>query len=172
MDVWHHFGLRHDDRRPIEIDKPVCKLCFSNVSAKDGNTSNLYAHLKNKHPEEYTATKMKASKPKKSNIRNPDQPTIRDSFLQRQKLSTSGNQHKRLTRSITYWLAKDRQPEYSVEKPGFVQMVKTFCPRYQLPSRSYFSRTALPKLYSNTYQQIQNTLASHEVSYFSATTDL
>jgi len=36
---------------------------------------------KNKHPEEYTATEMKASKPKKSsNIRNPDQSTIRDSF--------------------------------------------------------------------------------------------
>jgi len=94
--VWYHFGLRHEDGRPIEIDKPVCKLCFSNVSAKDGNTSNLYAHLKNKHPEEYTATKMKASKLKKrSNIRNPDQPTICDSFLQSQScqpviMNTSG----------------------------------------------------------------------------------
>jgi len=65
-DVWRYFGLRHEDRRPIEIDKPVCKLCFSNVSAKDGYTTNFYyAHLKNKHPEEYTATEMKASKPKK-----------------------------------------------------------------------------------------------------------
>jgi len=32
--------------------------------------------------------------------------------------------------------------------------------------------SALPKLFSDTYQQIQNAQASHEVSYFSAITDL
>jgi len=66
-----------------------------------------------------------------------------------------------------YWLAKDGQPENLVEKPGFIQMVKTFIPGYQLPSRSYFSHTALPTLYSDTYQKIRSNLASHEVSYFS-----
>ena len=51
--VWCYFDLRHEDRRQIKIDKHVCKLCFSNVTAKDGNTTNLNAHLKNRHPEEY-----------------------------------------------------------------------------------------------------------------------
>ena len=116
---------------------------------------------------------MKTSQPRKrSNHRDPGQPTIQDSFLHGRKLPINCKEHKQLTKSITYWLAKDGQPEYSVEKPGFEQMVKTFCPRYQLPSRNYFSRIAIPKLFSETYQQIQNTLASSEVSYFSATTDL
>ena len=52
-EVWHHFGLRHEDRIVIDINKPVCKLCLSNLCAKDGNTTNLYAHLKNKHPDVY-----------------------------------------------------------------------------------------------------------------------
>jgi len=45
-EVWCHFCLRHEDRRPIKIDKLVCMLGFSNVTAK------LYVRLKNKHPEE------------------------------------------------------------------------------------------------------------------------
>ena len=172
-EVWHHFGLRHEDGKLIEIGKPVCKLCSSIVSAKDGNTTNLYAHLRNKHPDVYAATKMKGSQPRKrSNHRESGQTTIQDSFLHGRKLPTNGKEHIQLTRSITYWLAKDGQPEYSVEKPGFKQMVKTFCHRYQLPSRNYFSRTAIPKLFSETYQRIQNTLASQKVSCFSATTDL
>ena len=62
-----------------------------------------------------------------SNHRDPEQPTIQDPFLHGQKLPTNGKEHKWLTRSITYWFAKDGQPEYSVEKPGFKQMIKTFC---------------------------------------------
>ena len=173
-EVWRHFGLRHKDGVIIERDKPVCKYCCTNISAKDGNTTNLYSHLKNKHPNVYATTNMKSLQPakRKSSDRDPEQPTIQDSFLRGQKLPTNGSEHKKLTKSITYWLAKDAQPEYSVEKPGFQQMIKTFCPRYQLPSRNYFSRTALPKLFSETYQQIQTTLTSKEVSYFSATADL
>ena len=34
-EVWCHFGLRHEDKRPIKVDKPVCMLGFSNVTAKD-----------------------------------------------------------------------------------------------------------------------------------------
>ena len=47
--VWKHFGLAPDaDGKPKEIDKPRCKLCFEEVIAKYGNTSNLFAHLKTK----------------------------------------------------------------------------------------------------------------------------
>jgi len=62
----------------------------------DGNTTNLHAHLKKKQLEEYTTTKIKATKVQ------PDQTTICDSFLHEQKLSTSGDEHKRLTRNVTY----------------------------------------------------------------------
>ena len=32
---------------------PVCRICFTEVSAKWGNTSNLFTHLPKKHPDKY-----------------------------------------------------------------------------------------------------------------------
>jgi len=58
-EVWHNFALRHEDRIVIDINKLVCMLCLSKVCAKDDNTTNLYAHLKNKHPGLYATSKMK-----------------------------------------------------------------------------------------------------------------
>jgi len=108
-EVWHHFGLRHEDGIVVDINKPLCKLCLLNVCAKDGNTTNLYAHLKNKYPDVYDITKIKqSSEPKRrTSHRDSEQPTIQDSFLRGQKLPTNEREHKRLTRSITYRLAKD-----------------------------------------------------------------
>ena len=77
-----------------------------------------------------------------------------------------------LTKGVTYWLAKDSQPEYAVEKPGFKCMLKVFNPRYECPSRNYFSRIAIPKLFVETYDRIKHTLSGSEVGFFSATTDL
>ena len=48
--------------------------------------------------------------------------------------------------TVTHWVAKDTLSIYSVEKPGFKQLLNTLDPRYDIPSRSHFSRTALPNL--------------------------
>ena len=42
--------------------------------------------------------------------------------------------------------------------------------RYKLPSRSYFSRTVLTKLYSDTYGMVKAELS--DVTYFASTTDM
>ena len=57
-----------------------------------------------------------------------------------------------------------------VEKTGFKTMLHRFHPRYQIPSRSYFSRVAIPAMVGEVRieQQIQN----GELSFFSGTTDL
>ena len=52
--VWKYFGLLVDEnRKETNVDLPVCCLCFVQVSARWGNTSNLFAHLQKNHPEEY-----------------------------------------------------------------------------------------------------------------------
>ena len=84
-------------------------------------------------------------------------------------MATNSREHISLTQGVTYWLAKDSQPEYTVEKPGFKHMLKGFNPRYECPSRNYFSRVAIPKLFAETYGKIKHTLSSSEVGYFSAT---
>ena len=51
---------------------------------------------------------------------------------------------EKLTGAVTSCLAKDIMPIYSVEKPGFQQLLKEFDPQYVLPLRKYFSDTAIP----------------------------
>ena len=42
--VWQYFGYNDENK-----DKATCRLCFTDVSCKTGNTSNLMMHLKRKH---------------------------------------------------------------------------------------------------------------------------
>lgn len=58
-----------------------------------------------------------------------------------------------------------------VELPGFQTMVARFNPRYQLPSRSFFSRTAIPALYCQVREDIEKKLLQHS-AFYSATTDM
>ena len=65
-------------------DKPVCRLCSAKVSAKDGNTMNLFAHLKTKHPELYVEAKKRSSKivtTRSTKCCYPNQLSIKESFL-------------------------------------------------------------------------------------------
>ena len=50
--IWNCFGLKLDENGYIWKylqDKPVCRTCRRNVSAKNGNTSNLFTHLHDHH---------------------------------------------------------------------------------------------------------------------------
>jgi len=68
-----------------------------------------------------------------------------------------------LTESVTFFLAKWWSTNiYTVVKPGVRQMLKIFYARYQLPSRKYFSGTAIPSLYSSVRQKVQEELSSVE----------
>ena len=58
-----------------------------------------------------------------------------------------------------------------VELPGFQTMVARFNPRYQLPSRSFFSRTPIPALYCQVREDIEKKLLQHS-AFYSVTTDM
>ena len=62
------------------------------------------------------------------------------------------------------------QPFYTVEKPGFKQMIKKLDPKYVIPGRKYFSQTEIPMLYTSTMESVKQDLKQAE--YFAATTDL
>ena len=121
--IWCHFGMKPQQHgkpgRVTEPDKPICKLCFVPVSAKYGNTTNLFSHLKNQHLEAYVEVKQLSSAKGKSSARskaNNRQPSIEESFKQMKKLDTKSREYKHLTKSVTYWLVKDAQPEYILLK--------------------------------------------------------
>ena len=68
-----------------------------------------------------------------------------------------------------HFMAKEMIPINTVEKPGF-STVRKLDPQYEVPSRKYFSKTALPSLYAETRERVSKELL--EAEYYSVTTDL
>ena len=146
--VWRHFGLVSDtDGKPKEMDKPKCKLCFEEVIARFRNTSNLFAHLRNKHPLVYKTLEVNR-KTRGDGDGTASQPLIMDALDRIKKLDSCSKEYKELTKSVAICIAKDMLLIYTVEKEGFKAMLRKFNPRYDLPSRNHFSRVVLPALYS------------------------
>lgn len=172
--VWQYFGLKKGaNREAIDDGTAVCRSCRKNVTAKHGNTSNLLAHLRIHHGRlhaEVTGAMKRGKQPAEPGKRPASQPTLTEVVDTAQSYEKKGKKWKELTESVTYFLAKDGQPMYTVEKTGFQQMLKTFDARYKLPSRKYFSGTAIPSMYSTLRAKVQEEVAS--IEFFSGTTDL
>ena len=121
--VWKYFGFEADERgKPLKTDRPICRLCQTEVSAKDGNTTNLYSHLKSKHGEEYLQIQKERLNVCKPN-RPSSQPSLSEMWKKTQMIPSNSREHKDITKSITYCLAKDMLPISTVDKPGFKAMV-------------------------------------------------
>ena len=74
-----------------------------------------------------------------------------------------------LNKSVTYYLAKDMLL-HTVEKPGFRHLVAKLDPKYNLPSRKYFSKQEIPSLFAQVRTDIMKKVS--EANYYAATTDL
>lgn len=61
-------------------------------------------------------------------------------------------------------------PINTVENEGFKQLIKVMDPRYRLPGHKHFSQTALPKLYRECREAVENELQT--VSFFATTSDM
>ena len=130
--VWAHFGLKgNKDGLPdtAEIEKPICRLCHKTVSAKWSNTTNLFTHLQDNHPEIYA--ELAATK------KHINQPTLVKVIERDKKYEASSKQARELDYAVAYYLAKDGQPFYTIEKQGFKKMVSMFDPKHSLPSRNF-----------------------------------
>ena len=160
-EAWKHFGLKAGpDGKPLDTSTAYCTLCQHPVSAKGGNTSNLFSHLKFKHPKEFSDIE-KTRKSQHSMVEKKvsnNQPKIAESIKSSQKYSRSSKQWEKLTNSVTYAIAKDMLPLSTVEKPGFQNMLSTFDNRYQLPNRKYMSNTAIPSLYLSVKDKVADEL--------------
>ena len=179
--VWLHFGLRATENGDIveqEQHHPICRKCGVSVRAKDGNTSNLHQHLRDHHPDLYTALSTFTSTSSRSRPRghgggessHTTQPTIVESVLQSTKYARGSPQAKEMTRAITYYLAKDAVLLYTVERAGFKHMISKLNPRYELPSRKVFTSKEIPTLYTNVRSSVMAELK--QIKYYAMTTDL
>ena len=129
--------------------------------------------MKTHHPKKYSDLKAGSAVTEASTLgksKQSDQPTILDALSSAQKYTRGSKRWKQLTEAVTKGIAKDMMPVYSVEKPGFRQMLAQFDRRYELPSRKYFSQVAIPALYAKVRDKVDNELLG--LKYYSATTDL
>lgn len=179
--IWEFFTVGEDTKFAI------CGTCEAKVprggdTTKSFTTTNLVHHLTAKHPEIYTKyLERKANKepkqPKETRKRSLERQL---SLIETQDLTKVWdiNDHRaqKVHRKVGEMLAIDCQPISMVEDVGFKQVLKTLEPRYQCPSRRYFTETIIPKIYAGMKEEVlklihDGSTASAERNYVSFTTD-
>lgn len=167
--IWNWFGFVVSD---TEQTAPRCKVCLKAVATKGSSTTNLLQHLKQRHAAEWErcCSLRKEQDRSSPSTATTKQTTVLETFTNCIPYDKKGARWKAATDAVAMYIAKDMVPIYTVEKPGFIHLLKVFDPRYVLPSRKYFSDVALPQLYNSTRQRIATELDG--VSFYSATTDL
>ena len=165
--VWNYFGIKSDSLgNPLtsEIEKPVCKLCQKPIPAKGSNTSNLFKHLENNHPEEF----VEARRASKGRMKQPTrQPTITEAIDKLKPYPANSSRAQELNRAGASFIASEMQPYQIVEKPGFKKMINKLDPKYHLPTRKYFSHNEIPRMYTEMVKRVKTDISN--IKYFAAT---
>ncbi|KAI2652571.1 hypothetical protein H4Q32_005813 [Labeo rohita] len=81
-------------------------------------------HLRNKHPEEWEKCNRLRSENGSSSTPAKKQTTLPESFTNCVPYDKNGARWKAITEAITFYIATDMLPIYSVEKRGFNHMLK------------------------------------------------
>ena len=92
--AWEHFGLKTtEDGKPVEDGSAVCRYCKRTVIAHNGNTSNLFSHLRTRHPVKYVvAVKAKKKADKFSEVSSSStQSSIDESFTRMKSMIKRAN---------------------------------------------------------------------------------
>ncbi|KAJ8391358.1 hypothetical protein AAFF_G00089880 [Aldrovandia affinis] len=76
-----------------------------------------------------------------------------------------------ISRKMIEFIALDDQPFSVVEDAGFRRLIQYLCPLYKMPSRHYFSDTALPELFNLVADRTQSVL-NESKAHISCTTDI
>ncbi|XP_068127289.1 E3 SUMO-protein ligase ZBED1-like [Hyperolius riggenbachi] len=145
----------------------MSKMRGQKVAAKGGNTSNMFAHLREHHP---SVSLVQHSKDEAKTDFSSAQPTVMQSFAKGTKLDPKSKQAKDLNRVVAYFIAKDMMPLRLVEKPGFLHLMKKAIPLYKVPSITYFSSNEIPCMYKEVRSSVEQQLK--EAMWYAVTTDL
>ena len=169
--IWNFFGVKDNDK---EKDKAVCKQCHKTVLTSGGNMSNLSSHLYYHHLKEYASVvEAKNSKKKKEasgSSKTKQELTLPAAIERTQPYPSGSKRAEEITNALSHFIAKEMMPFNIVERPGFKKLLSRLDERYEVPSRKYFTKTAIPALYADTRGRISESIKNAE--YFSITTDM
>ncbi|RXN35711.1 zinc finger BED domain-containing 1-like protein [Labeo rohita] len=145
------------------------------IPTKRSNTTNLFQHLKQRHKklhDQCMSTKsIETNKcTHQSQPEQTEQVSIVQAFASAVPYEKGSKRHKEITDAITYHICKDMMPTHIVSKDGFRRLIQTLDKRYQLPSRTHFTRFAIPEMYEKCKAGVEHELK--QVKYFATTTDM
>ncbi len=104
--VWMCFGFRASDVEQKEI---ICKECHRVVSAPQGNTTNLFNHLKKHHKHKYDQCmkgKANGTSQNPSPCPAPTQATITATLHRATLYPSTFQRHADITDAIAFYLPK------------------------------------------------------------------
>ncbi|XP_073715900.1 zinc finger BED domain-containing protein 4-like [Misgurnus anguillicaudatus] len=161
--VWKYYKV--DDNNVAIANCEICKLGISRGGKEKAtfNTTNLIRHLKNKHPTQYSEY-TQATQPKTSQL------TLQESLKRREKMPHDSAKAQDITAKIAQMIAMSDLPFAFVENPGFLMLMEHVEPRFEMPSRHYFTEKALPALYKKITDKLLVMLS--DAPHVSFTTDI
>lgn len=116
-----------------------CLLCKDQPQFQhSGNTSNLFKHLKLKHPAEHAIAV--ANKTIAGNSSTKTGQASIQSMLTHPTYARDSKESKRIDQQLLRMIAKDCQPANIVNDDGFRGFVHALNPRYSLPDRRTIMR--------------------------------
>lgn len=158
-------------------------MCQTKVSRKSRNTSNMTTHLKSHHQKVYASlqcsptpststpksSEADCSSQKKRKLTGP----LDVAFSRMVPLQKNSVKWRKITDCVTDFLAKSMSPIRIVDLECFKKMIAACEPNYTVPSRKYFSETAIPTMYNTVVERVKRELvdSSGSVHPYSITSD-
>ena len=76
------------------------------------------------------------------------------------KLEISSSRHKKITEKIAGVLIHDFQSFSFAEDKGFKELMQELEPCYEIPHRTIFSRSVIPRIYKEVKEQVKSKVRS------------
>lgn len=153
----------------INKSEAQCSRCKVVLKTPSGSTTSLVRHL-NLHADIKREFDSRTDDRKKAKLSHSvssgslastsrtcsKQQTLFDAT--NLKLNPEGQRAKAITHAIGEMMVLDFQPYSVVQDIGFQRLMKVLEPKYELPSRTTFSRNVVPKMYDAVKVKIQSSL--------------
>ena len=175
--IWEFF---HEDE---DSKYAVCNQCEMKVprggsSTKSYTTTNLIQHLSTKHVEihkQYLERKVSseatAKAPKETRKRTLQQLSLEATEERTKTWDINDPRAQKITRKVGEMVAIDCHPLSVTEDVGFTRVLKALEPRYNCPSRKYFTECIIPRICSEMKEEVSKLLSSDK-PVVSLTTDI
>ncbi|KAK0131747.1 Zinc finger BED domain-containing protein 4 [Merluccius polli] len=168
--IWRYFNLT----TPTSATA-ICNGCKVSVARGGGstskyNTTNLIKHLQKHHAKEHEEFQQLNRSKGTSGDGGSTQLTLAETLQRREKIPNNSVKAMKITDKVLEFIVLDGLPMSSVEKLGFQRLMDHLEPRYNIPSRKYFSETALQEKFKKSCELLSKEIK--DIDFLSFTTDI